>query len=149
MSQSWALFQAANLPAMVLTLLGEESGREGRRRAAGAGAGARERPAVRRSLQHGRLGCALGDGGELGPEGFTPVRSGTTPARETPRAAAVAQRLLRFFGDGTLALLGATVVVSALIKAAEHKPRGLTSRLLGQQQHQESRTVRTAEKPYG
>jgi hypothetical protein len=37
---------------------------------------------------------------------------------------------LRFTGNGSLVLLAATVVVSALIEAAEAKPRGLLSRLL-------------------
>jgi hypothetical protein len=39
-------------------------------------------------------------------------------------------RLLRFTGKGSPALLAATVVVSALIGAAEPKPRGLLSRFL-------------------
>jgi hypothetical protein len=39
-------------------------------------------------------------------------------------------RLLRFTGKGSLVLLAATVVVSALIEADEPKPRGLFSRLL-------------------
>jgi hypothetical protein len=60
-----------------------------------------------------------------------PVRSGTTPAPETPAGAALAQRLLRLFMDGSLALLAATIVVSALTEAAEPKPHGLLSRLIG------------------
>ncbi|MDP9480718.1 MAG: hypothetical protein M3R38_34500 [Actinomycetota bacterium] len=64
------------------------------------------------------------------PGGFTPVRSGTRPAPGTPTGAAFAQRLLRFFGNGSLTLLAATVIVSALIESAESKPRGLLSRLL-------------------
>jgi hypothetical protein len=39
-------------------------------------------------------------------------------------------RLLRFTGNGSLVLLTATVVVSALIEATDPKPRGLLSRLL-------------------
>lgn len=35
------------------------------------------------------------------------------------------------FGNGSLALLAATIVVSALIEAAEPKPRRLLSRLMG------------------
>jgi hypothetical protein len=62
--------------------------------------------------------------------GATPVRSGTKPSRQTPSEATLAVRLLRFTGNGSLALLAATVVVSALIEAAEPKPRGLLSRLL-------------------
>ena len=62
--------------------------------------------------------------------GATPVRSGTKPSRQTPPKAALAVRLLRFTGNGSLVLLVATVVVSALIEAAEPKPRGFLSRLL-------------------
>jgi hypothetical protein len=62
--------------------------------------------------------------------GATPVRSGSKPSRQTPPEAALALRLLRFTGNGSLALLAATVVVSASIEEAEPKPRGLLSRLL-------------------
>ena len=62
--------------------------------------------------------------------GATPVRSGSKPSRQTPPEAAFALRLLRFTGKGSLALLAATVVVSALIEEAEPKPRGLLSCLL-------------------
>jgi hypothetical protein len=58
------------------------------------------------------------------------VRSGTRPTLGTPAGAALAQRLLRFSGNGSLALLAATIFVSALIESAEPKPRGLLSRLL-------------------
>jgi hypothetical protein len=64
------------------------------------------------------------------PGRATPVRSGTKPSRQTPPEAALAVRLLRFTGNGSLALLAATVVVSALIEAAEPGPRGLLSRFL-------------------
>jgi hypothetical protein len=37
---------------------------------------------------------------------------------------------LRFTGNGSLVLLATTVIVSALIEAAEPKPRGLLSYLL-------------------
>ena len=62
--------------------------------------------------------------------GATPVRSGTKPSLRTPPEAALAVRLLRFTGNGSLVLLAATVFVSALIEATEPKPRGLLSRLL-------------------
>jgi hypothetical protein len=62
--------------------------------------------------------------------GATPVRSGTKPSRQTPAGAALAVRLLRFTGNGSLALLAATVVISALIEASEPKPHGLLSQLL-------------------
>ena len=64
------------------------------------------------------------------PGGFTPVRSGNEPAPETPSDAASALRLLRFFSNGSVALLAASVIVSGLIEAAEPKPRGLLSRAL-------------------
>ena len=50
------------------------------------------------------------------------------PDRAVRRLCAL--RLLRFTGNGSLALLAATVVVYALIEAAEPRPRGLLSRLL-------------------
>ena len=49
---------------------------------------------------------------------------------QTPPEAALAARLLRFTGSGSLVLLAAAVAVSALIEAAEPKPRGLLSQLL-------------------
>jgi hypothetical protein len=45
-------------------------------------------------------------------KGFTPVRSGNTPAPETPPGAARALQLLRFFSNGSVALLAASVIVS-------------------------------------
>jgi hypothetical protein len=60
----------------------------------------------------------------------TPVRSGTKPSRQTPPEAALAMRLLRFTGDGSLVLLAAMVAVISLIEAAEPKPHGLLSHLL-------------------
>ena len=64
------------------------------------------------------------------PKGFTPVRSGSTPAPETLPGAARALRLLRFFSNSSVALLAVSVIVSGLIEAANPKPRGLLSRLL-------------------
>jgi hypothetical protein len=58
------------------------------------------------------------------------VRSGNTPAPETPPGAARALRLLRFFSNGSVALMAVSVIVSGLIEAAEPKTRGLLSRLL-------------------
>ena len=62
--------------------------------------------------------------------GATPVRSGTEPSPRTPPGAALAVRLLGFTGNGSLVLIAATVIISALIGASEPKPRGLLSRLL-------------------
>jgi hypothetical protein len=60
----------------------------------------------------------------------TPVRSGTKPSRQTPPEVALAMRLLRFTGDGSLVLLDAMAAVISLIEAAEPKPHGLLSQLL-------------------
>ena len=59
--------------------------------------------------------------------GATPVRSGTEPSPRTPPGAALAVRLLGFTGNGSLVLIAATVIISALIGASEPKPRGLLS----------------------
>lgn len=64
--------------------------------------------------------------------GDTPVESGTEPAPETPEKAARSQRLIGFFGSGSLALLAATIAVSAAIEAraaAGATRRGILSRL--------------------
>src|SRR5918992_1304053 len=132
LNEAWGRFQAANMPAMLSTLLGWRLG------------GVRDRSQLRapgltrakdlllggaafNTVASALLGATVAS---RGPKGFTPVRSGTRPAPETPPGAARALRLLRFFSNGSLALLAATVVVSGLIEAAHPKPRGLLSRLL-------------------
>jgi hypothetical protein len=132
LNEAWARFQAANLPAMLSTLLGWRLGgvREdselrapGLTRAKGILLGGAALNTVASALL-GASTAAVSQGGA------TPVRSGTKPSRRTPPEAALAVRLLRFTGNGSLALLAATVAVSALIEASEPKPRGLLSRLL-------------------
>ena len=132
LNEAWARFQAANLPAMLATLLGWRLGGvrdtsnlrgPGLRRAKDILVGGAAFNTVASAL----LGASTAASSR---EGATPVRSGTKPSRRTPPEAALAVRLLRFTGNGSLALLAATVVVSALIEAAEPKPRGLLSRLL-------------------
>ena len=105
--------------------------REGGLGAAGARPDARKRRAAGKGcLLHGGLGHPRGEHGG-GLSGLTtPVRSSTESSRQTPPEAALAMRLLRFTGDGSLVLLAATVAVSALIEATEPKPRGFLSRLL-------------------
>ena len=49
-------------------------------------------------------------------EGDTPVESGTEPAPETPEAAAKSQRLIGFFGSGSLAMLAGVIAVSAALE---------------------------------
>jgi hypothetical protein len=130
LNEAWARFQAANLPAMLSTLLGGRLG------------GVREdselrAPGLRRAKDVLLGGAAfntvasamLGASTAASRGGATQVRSGTRPSRKTSPEAALAMRLLRFTGDGSLVLLAATMAVSALIEAAEPKPRGLFSRL--------------------
>jgi hypothetical protein len=117
LNEAWARFQAANLPAMLSTLLGWRLG------------GVRDDSQLRAPGLTRTKDLLLG-GAAFNGGGATPVRSGTKPSLQTPLEATLAVRLLRFTGNGSLALLAATVVVSALIEAAEPKPRGLLSRLL-------------------
>jgi hypothetical protein len=132
LNEAWARFQAANLPAMLSALLGWRLG------------GVRDysqlrAPGLTRTKDILLGGAAFNTvaSAVLGAstaassrEGATPVRSGTRPSRQTPPEAALALRLLRFTGNGSLALVAATVVVSALIDSAEPKSRGLLSRLV-------------------
>ena len=132
LNEAWARFQAMNLPAMASTLLGWRLG--------GVRDDAELRAPGLTRLKDVLLGgaafntivsAALGAStAAQSSRGAVPVRSGTRPSPRTPPEAAAAQRLLRFFGNGSLALLAATVVVSGLIEASQPKPRGLLSRLL-------------------
>ena len=132
LNEAWARFQAANIPAMLSALLGWRLGgvrddselrAPGLRRAKDVLLGG----AAFNTVASAILGASTA---AVSREGATPVRSGTKPSRQTPPEAALALRLLRFTGNGSLALLAATVVVSALIEASEPKPRGILSRLL-------------------
>ena len=132
LNEAWARFQAANLPAMLSTLLGWRLGGvrdDSELRAPGL---TRTKNILLGGAAFNTLASALLGASTAASSraGATPVRSGTKPSRQTPPEAALALRLLRFTGNGSLALLAATVVVSALIEAAEPKPRGLLSRLL-------------------
>lgn len=133
LNESWARFQAVNLPSSLATLLGWRLG--GVREDAELRAPGLTRAkdlllggAAFNTVASAVLGATVA---RQAPEGFTPVRSGARPAPQTPPDAARALKLLRFFGNGSLALLAATVVVSGLIEAARPKPRGLLSRLMG------------------
>ncbi len=132
LNEAWARFHAVNLPAALAALLGWRLGGlrdEAQVRAPGL---ARAKDlllggAAFNTLVSALLGATVAS---RAPRGYTPVRSGTRPAPGTPTGAASAQRLLRLSGNGSLTLLAATVIVSALIETAEPKPRGLLSRLL-------------------
>ena len=132
LNEAWARFQAANIPAMLSALLGWRLGgvrddselrAPGLRRAKDVLLGG----AAFNTVASAILGASTA---AVSRGGATPVRSGTKPSPRTPPEAALALRLLRFTGNGSLALLAATVVVSALIEASEPKPRGILSRLL-------------------
>ncbi len=132
LSEAWARFQAANLPAMLSTLLGWRLGgvREDSQVRAPGLTRAKDillGGAVFNTVASALLGASTAASSR---GGATSVRSGTKPSPQTPSEAALALRLLRFTGNGSLVLLAATVIVSALIEAAEPKPRGLLSHLL-------------------
>nr|MDQ5828244.1 hypothetical protein [Chloroflexota bacterium] len=132
LNEAWARFQAANLPAMLSALLGWRLGGvrdDSQLRAPGL---TRTKDLLLGGAAFNTVASALLGASTAASSrgGATPVRSGTKPSRQTPPEAALAVRLLRFTGNGSLVLLAATVVVSALIEAAEAKPRGLLSRLL-------------------
>jgi len=131
LNEAWSRFQAANLPAMLSTLLGWRLGgvRDDSRLRAPALARAKDLllgGAAFNTAASALLGAstAAASGG-----GATPVRSCNEPSPNTPPGAALALRLLRITGNGSLALLAATVVVSGLIEASEPAPRGVLSRL--------------------
>ena len=131
LNEAWSRFQAANLPAMLSTLLGWRVGGvrdDSQLRAPGLTrakdlllGGAAFNTAASALLGASTAAASRG--------GATPVRSGNEPSSNTPPGAALAVRLLRITGNGTLALLAATVVVSALIETSDPGPRGFLSRL--------------------
>jgi hypothetical protein len=129
LSESWVRFQAANLPAMLSTLLGW--------RPSGVRDDSEVRtPGLRRAKDLLLGGAAFSTvvapaHGATAPsrasDGFTPGRSGKMPASDTPLEATVAARLSRFFRNVSTTRLAATIVISALLKRAKRKPRGLHS----------------------
>jgi uncharacterized membrane protein len=131
LNEAWARFQAANFPAMLSTLLGWRLGGVRDDSQLRAPALTRTKDILLGGAAFNTVASALLGASTAASSrgGATPVRSGTKPSRQTPPEAARAVRLLRFTGNGSLALLAATVVVSALIEAVEPKPRGLLSRL--------------------
>jgi hypothetical protein len=132
LNEAWGRFQAANLPEMLSTLLGWRLGgvRDDSEMRAPDLTRAKDvllGGAAFNTLASAILGASTA---AVSRGGATLVRSGTKPSPQTPPGAALALRLLRFTGNGSLVLLAATVVVSALIEATEPKLRGLFSRLL-------------------
>jgi len=132
LNEAWGRFQAANIPAMLSTLLGWRLGGvrdDSELRAPGL---TRAKDILLGGAAFNTVASALLGASTAASSrgGATPVRSGTKPSRRTPPEAALAVRPPRFTGDVSLALLAAAVVVSALIEAAEPKPRGFLARLL-------------------
>jgi hypothetical protein len=129
LSESWARFQAATLPAMLSTLLGwrpsgvrddSEVWTPGLRRAKDLLLGGAASSTV--------VAPALGaTAPSRASDGFTPGRSGKMSVSYTPLEATVAARLSKFFRNVSTARLAATIGVSALLKTAKRKPRGLHS----------------------
>jgi len=131
LNEAWARFQAANVPAMLSALLGWRLGGvrdDSQLRAPGL---TRAKDVLLGGAAFNTVASALlgASTAAVSRGGATPVRSGTKPSPRTPPEAALAVRMLRLTGNGSLALLAATVVVSALIEAAEPEPRNLLWRL--------------------
>jgi hypothetical protein len=61
-------------------------------------------------------------------DGFTPGRYGKIPASYTPLEATVAAQLSKSFRNVSTVRLAVPIGVSALLKTAKRKPRGLHSR---------------------
>jgi hypothetical protein len=141
LNEAWARFQAANLPAMLSSLLGWRLG--GVRDYSQLRAPGLTRTkdlllggAVFNTVASALLGASTAASSRGEPRPFARVPN----PRQFPPEAALAVRLLRFTGSGSLVLLAATVAVLALIEAAEPKPHGLLSRNY-------SRTSRTSATP--
>ena len=66
------------------------------------------------------------------PGGATPIESGTTPANDTPEAAARLLRMVNVLGNGNIVLVGAIGFITTILsmKAAESTRWSAVSRLL-------------------
>jgi hypothetical protein len=132
LNEAWARFQAANLSAMLSTLLGWRLGGVREDSELRAPSLTRVKDALLGGAAFNTVASAIlgASTAAVSWDGATPVRSGTRPSPQTSPEAALAMRLLRFTGDGSLVLRAATVAISALIEATEPKLRGFLSRLL-------------------
>lgn len=120
LNESWARFNAVNALAVVAAV---GTWRFGGIKAADAGRGVGAGKLV--GLKDALLGAALANAlvtGVLGAgiaapsSGETPVESGTEPAPETPEPAARSQRLIGFFGAGSLVALAGVMAASAALE---------------------------------
>ena len=131
-SESWARFNAVNLPAIAATLVSW--------RFNGLRDDAELRAPGLTRLKDVLLGGAAFNGvmsGILGARlasqskgAYVPIKSGLTPSRATPPEAASSQRWISFFGTGATVLAAAVIAVSGIIETEYPKPRGILSRLL-------------------
>ncbi len=134
LNEAWFRFNAVNAVAVVAAvgawrLGGLKEAEEDLGIGAGALVGLKDvllGAALFNSAVSGVLGARIAG---QSSEGDTPVESGTEPAPETPEAAAKSQRLIGFFGTGSLVSLAAAATVSAALEARATR-MGVLGRLL-------------------
>lgn len=134
LNESWVRFNAVNAVAIVAAvgawrLGGLKEAEEDLGIGSGALVGLKDvllGAALFNSVVSGALGARIAGQSQ---EGDTPVESGTEPAPETPEAAARSQRLIGFFGAGSLVSLAVAAAASAALEARATR-RGALSRLL-------------------
>lgn len=132
LNEAWGRFNAANVVAVVATLLTWRLG--------GLKDDAELRVPALMRVKNLQLGGAAATGiassilgvriAKQSSEGDTPVESGTQPAPNTPQEPASSQRLFSLTGTSNLALLVGVIAFSAVIENSAVKPHGLLSRLL-------------------
>ena len=132
LNESWARFNAVNALAIASTLLAWRAGDLKDDAELRAPALARAKNLLLGGAATNAIASAI-LGARLASQargGATPVESGTEPAPETPQEAATSQRLIGFFGSGSIALLAAVIALSGVIETQPIKARGVLSRLL-------------------
>jgi len=132
LNESWGRFNAANAPALAAALLAWRLGGLKDDAELRAPALARVKDlllggAAVSAVVSGILGARIA---KQSSGGATPVESGTEPAPETPEESANSQRMISFFGTGSLVLSAAAIAVSGMIENEPIKPRGILLRLL-------------------
>lgn len=134
-NESWGRFNAVNTPALAASIISWRLG--GIKQDAELKAPTLARwenlllgGAAVTSIASGILGARTAAAPPDAPEGGTPVESGTEPAPETPPGAARSQRLIGFFGPGSLVMLAAAIALSAITESAPPQPRRGLSRFL-------------------
>ncbi len=130
-NESWARFNAVNLPSIAATLVSWRLG--GLRDDAELRAPGLTRVkdvllggAAFNSIMSGIMGARLAS---QAASGQVPIKSGLKPSRETPPEAASSQRWIALFGNGATVLSGAVIAISGIIEAQNPKPRGVISKI--------------------